>query len=212
MFPSDERVSPEGAWRKSDNLFGVRALRTARLRLIPVSVQNAGAMWNLLQAPDLRTYQDLPSVGMAAFSQMVLRRPKRLRAGSVGRFEWLIYGFRKRGPLGWVSLRIAARDTQVGEIGYSVMGEFRSKGVATESVRALVTEAFERTDIDRISAYCLPENAPSRRVLSSLGFSEAELVAHGASVSGRPVDILHHTLYREAGVQSANSMDIPASA
>ena len=38
-------------------------MRTERLRLTPVTVQNSGTLWHVLQQPDLRMYQELPSVG-----------------------------------------------------------------------------------------------------------------------------------------------------
>ncbi|MDP9017560.1 MAG: GNAT family N-acetyltransferase [Candidatus Eremiobacteraeota bacterium] len=190
----------------------MRPIRTERLRLTPVSVQNAAALWGLLQAPGLREFQDLPNVGSAAFSTMVGKRPKRLRVGISGRFEWLMYMHRMRRALGWISLRIMDREPRIGEIGYSVIGEFRGRGLATEAVRALIEEAFEQAELDRISAYCVPENVASRRILENLGFRDAGLVHHGASVGGRPVDVLHHVMRRNEFDQSAKTIDISASA
>lgn len=190
----------------------MRTLRTARLRLTPVTVQNAGALWRVLQGPDLRHYQDLPNVGEEAFARMVAKRPRRLHAAATGRFEWLIYLGGVRSALGWVSLRIADKQPRGGEIGYSVLPDFRDRGIATEAVRALITEGFESGGLARVSAYCVPANAASRRVLKTLGFRDAGLVHHGASVGGRPVDVLHHTLRKQDWTQSANSTVIPASA
>ncbi|GAC1358261.1 MAG: GNAT family protein [Vulcanimicrobiaceae bacterium] len=187
-------------------------MRTQHLRLTPVTVQNAAALWTILQAPGLREYQDLPNVGAAAFSAMVAKRPKRLSVGVSGRFEWLMYMHRVRRALGWVSLRIMDREPRIGEIGYSLVREFRGRGLATEAVRALIEEAFEQAKLERISAYCVPGNIASRRVLENLGFRDAGLVHHGASVGGRPVDVLHHVMARNEWHQSANSIDISASA
>lgn len=151
---------------------------------------------------------------MEEFSVMVSKRPKTLRAGSSGRFEWLVYLHGGRTPLGWLSLRVSERGLRAGEIGYSIMREHRGRGFATEAVAALVGEAFTQGELERISAYCVPQNAASRHVLDRLGFRDAGLVRHGASVGGRPVDVLHHVM--EHGEwhrrQSANSMEMPASA
>ncbi|MFN2528255.1 MAG: GNAT family N-acetyltransferase [Candidatus Baltobacteraceae bacterium] len=192
----------------------MRILRTERLRLTPVTVQNAYALWTVLQAPDLRQFQDLPNVGNAAFSAMVAKRPKQLRSDAYGRFEWLIYMHRIRRALGWISLRISDRESRTGEIGYSVVRDFRGTGVATEAVRALIDEAFLEGKVERISAYCVPANVPSRRVLTNLGFRNMGMVHDGASVAGRPVDVLHHVMQCEhwQSRQSPNSMVIPASA
>lgn len=190
----------------------MRTLRTERLRLTPVSVQNAGTLWTVLQQPDLRSYQELPNVGAAAFTDMVSKRPKVLRAGTSGRFEWLVYVNRIRKPVGWVSLRIAERDLQTGEIGYSIVRDFRGRGIAREAVCALLDEAFTQAGLVRINAYCLPENMPSRRLLERLGFSSEGVLPRGATVNGHIVDVLMHRMERERWAQSGNSIVIPASA
>ncbi|HEY9180424.1 MAG TPA: GNAT family N-acetyltransferase [Candidatus Baltobacteraceae bacterium] len=187
-------------------------MRTERLRLTPVTVQNAGALWTVLQQPGLRTYQELPNVGMTAFTDMVAKRPKVLRAGTSGRFEWLVYMNRVRKPVGWVSLRIAERDLETGEIGYSIVRDFRRRGIAVEAVRALIDEAFTQGGLTRINAYCLPENMPSRNLLEKLSFSGEGVLPRGATVNGHIVDVLMHRMEREHWIQWGNSIVIPASA
>lgn len=190
----------------------MKIMRTERLRLTPVTVQNAGTLWTVLQQPDLRTYQELPNVGAAAFTDMVAKRPKVLRPSTSGRFEWLVYMHRVRKPVGWVSLRIAERDLATGEIGYSIVRDFRGRGIATEAVRALLDEAFAEAGLTRINAYCLPENMPSRRLLEKLGFRGEGVLPRGATVNGHIVDVLMHRMERERWAQSGNSIVIPASA
>jgi ribosomal-protein-alanine N-acetyltransferase len=187
-------------------------MRTERLRLTPVTVQNSGTLWHVLQQPDLRMFQELPSVGATAFADMVSKRPKALRAGVSGRFEWLVYLHRVRKPVGWVSLRVAERDLTTGEIGYSIVRDFRGRGVATEAVRALLDEAFTEGGLTRINAYCLPENMPSRRLLERLAFSPEGTLPRGATVNGQIVDVLMHKMARDRWFQSGNSIVMPASA
>lgn len=190
----------------------MRTIRTERLRLTPVTVQNAGALWNVLQQPDLRMYQELPSVGAAAFADMVSKRPRVLRPGTSGRFEWLVYVTRVRKPVGWVSLRVAERDLATGEIGYSIVRDFRGRGIASEAVRVLMDEAFTQGGLTRINAYCLPENKPSRRLLERLSFVPEGTLPRGATVNGHIVDVLMHKMERDRWFQSGNSIVMPASA
>ncbi|MFN2448992.1 MAG: GNAT family N-acetyltransferase [Candidatus Baltobacteraceae bacterium] len=190
----------------------MRLIRTQRLRLAPVTAENAGTLWNILQQPDLRMYQDLPTVGAAAFADMVSKRPRHLHPGASGRFEWLVFLEHVRKPVGWVSLRIADRERTVGEIGYSIVRDFRGQGIANESVRAMMDEAFAQAALTRINAYCVAENAASRRVLKRLGFREDGVMTHGATVAGQAVDVLTHRYEREKWLQSGNSIVTPASA
>jgi [ribosomal protein S5]-alanine N-acetyltransferase len=176
----------------------VRRIQTARLLLIPVTPANAAALWTLLQEPDLRDYQDLPDVDRAQFLRVVSARPTRLGAGVTGRFEWLLqYANGNREPLGWVSLRISESSRTTAEIGYSVIRAHRGRGIATEAVGALVEEGFRRARLREIRAYCLPENLSSRAVLRHNCFEDEGRLPRGATVQGKPVDVIVHTLDRD---------------
>jgi RimJ/RimL family protein N-acetyltransferase len=190
----------------------MRTLHTPRLRMVPVTPANAGQLWELLQQPDLRTYQDLPNLALRAFEEMVAARPAQLKPRSAGRFEWMVQIGRPAQNAGWVSLRVAQHESHAGEIGYSVLREYRGRGVATEAVRALLAEAFEIAGLGRVRAFCVPENAASRRLLVRLNFEPDGVLAHGATVSGKPVDVLVHKLERARWLQSGKTMEMSASA
>jgi ribosomal-protein-alanine N-acetyltransferase len=149
----------------------MRTIRTARLRMVPVTPANAGLLWEVLQEPDLRDFQDLPTLDRAQFLSAVRARPARLAPGVTGRFEWLLYFLQadEREPLGWVSMRIAEAGGTTGEIGYSVVRAHRGRGIATEAVAALIAEGFQRANLRRIRAYALPRNLSSRAVLRHNG-------------------------------------------
>jgi RimJ/RimL family protein N-acetyltransferase len=182
----------------------MRTIRTAHLRLVPVTPANAGLLWQILQEPDLRDYQDLPDVNRAQFVRVVGARPKRFAAGVVGRFEWLLHPAAGDGEaIGWVSLRIADASRSTAEIGYSVVRTHRGRGVATEAVAALVDEGFRRARLHEIRAYCLPENSSSRAVLRRNGFEDAGTLTRGATVQGKPVDVILHSLERERWLAAA---------
>ncbi|HVN68152.1 MAG TPA: GNAT family N-acetyltransferase [Candidatus Binatia bacterium] len=183
----------------------MRTIRTARLRLVPVTPANAGLLWHVLQQPDLRSFQDLPDVSREQFERVVGSRPKRFAPGVAGRFEWLLhFGAGGGEPLGWVSLRVGEMARATAEIGYSVVRSQRGKGIATEAVGALIEEGFRRAHLAQIRAYCLPENLSSRAVLRNNGFEDGGTLARGATVQGRPVDVIVHTLDRERWSLTSN--------
>ncbi|HEY1977287.1 MAG TPA: GNAT family N-acetyltransferase [Candidatus Baltobacteraceae bacterium] len=174
----------------------MRALRTERLLLEPVTSSNAEALWNVLQAPHLREYQDLPDLSLEQFVAAVSERPQSLSPGATGRFEWLVYGTGGNGAIGWISLRIAERTRSTAEIGYSIVRDYRGRGLATEAVSVLIDEGFRSVGLQRVRAYCVPDNLSSRRVLANNGFEDDGVLPHGATLAGQPVDVIAFTLER----------------
>ncbi len=163
----------------------------------PVTPANSGVLWSIWNEPGLRSYQDLPDLDRARFAELVATRPTSLEPGVEGRFEWLIY---VKGPpevaIGWISVRISDQSRTTGEIGYSIVTRRRGRGYATEAVRALVSECFERAALERVRAYCVPENERSRAVLRNVGFTEEGVLTRGATVRGRMVDVVAYVLPR----------------
>jgi RimJ/RimL family protein N-acetyltransferase len=174
----------------------MRPLRTDRVTLVPVDVRNARELWDVLNGADLRRFQDIPRVRVEEFERQVRTRPKSLRPGATGRFEWLLRAGDPEVAIGWISLRISDRTPAVGEVGYSLLSEARGGGYATEALRAVVDEAFSAAELDEVQACIVPENTASRSVLDRTGFREERLLRSGAVIRGRHVDVLLFAQYR----------------
>jgi RimJ/RimL family protein N-acetyltransferase len=58
------------------------------------------------------------------------------------------------------------------EIGYRVQPEYRRRGVATETVQALIDWAYREHPITRFRASTAPDNLASRAVLAKFGFRQ----------------------------------------
>ena len=164
----------------------------------------------MLQEPDLRDFQDLPDLDVAQFRRTVAAQTE--DAASVGcrtfRMAHLLRRTRRRRrrqdePLGWVSLRIAERTPTGAEIGYSVVRDYRGRGIATEAVAALVGEGFEQAHLQQVRAYCVPENAHRARSCAATGFHDEGTVRHGATVQGQAVDVVAHASIASAGNHAA---------
>lgn len=174
----------------------MKTLRTERVALSPVEARNARELWEVLNAPDLRKYQDIPRVRAEEFERQVRARPKTLRPGVIGRFEWLLRVEQDREAIGWISLRVNDRTPRVGEVGYSLLQSARGKGYASEALRAVIDEAFLLAELDEVQACIVPENAASRKVLDRTGFREERLLRSGAVIRGRHVDVLLFSIPR----------------
>lgn len=69
--------------------------------------------------------------------------------------ELVLYGFGYRGEA---------------EIGFRFLPEFRGKGYATESCRALIEYARDRLQVKKLKARCFKQNTESERLIEKLGF------------------------------------------
>ena len=168
----------------------MRRLSGSNVDLIPVDARNARELWEVLNSPDLRKFQDIPRVRPEEFERQVRARPKVLRAGATGRFEWLLRARDEGAAIGWISLRINDRTPRVGEVGYSLVSEARGRGLASEALRSVIDEAFLSGDLDELQACIVPENVASRGVLDRTGFREERTLRSGAVIRGRHIDVL----------------------
>jgi RimJ/RimL family protein N-acetyltransferase len=174
----------------------MRTLHAQRITLVPVEGRNARELWEVLNAPDLRKYQDIPRVRAEEFQRQVRTRPKALRPGATGRFEWLVKAGDPETPVGWISLRVNDRSPRVGEVGYSLVAEARGNGYASEALGAVIDETFASAELEEIQACIVPENVASRAVLDRTGFREDRILRSGAVIRGRHVDVLLFSLTR----------------
>ncbi|MDO5562810.1 MAG: GNAT family N-acetyltransferase [Synergistaceae bacterium] len=91
-------------------------------------------------------------------------------------------------------------------LGYSIGEDYWGRGYMTEAARAVVDDGFVRLGLDLISAYCYPENARSRRVLTKLGFryegtlALCEMIYNG-EVRANECYALTPQYFAEAGVE-----------
>jgi ribosomal-protein-alanine N-acetyltransferase len=192
----------------------MKLLETERLVLEPVRMGNARTMLGLMQAPDLREFQEVPRFSLDEFKRRVANRPPVFDGRALGRFEWIITP--KDGvPVGWICLRVGESMRGSAELGYTLLAEHRRRGYASEALGALVSYAFETTNLKRVDACCVPENGSSRSVLERAGFRLVRIQRNGAVVRSRSVDILMFEMRRGEWLprygSSANSMEIPAS-
>lgn len=74
------------------------------------------------------------------------------------------------------------------EIGYSILGTFRRRGIATEATLGLADHAFTRADVRCVIAQTFPSFSASRTVLEKAGF--------GYAGPGAEPDIIRYELAR----------------
>ena len=95
--------------------------------------------------------------------------------------------------LGAITLdNIRRGPAQAGTLGYWTGEPFIRQGYMREAINAVVHYAFDRLDLSRIEAACLPGNAPSRALLETCGFKYEGVAQSYLQINGR---WRNHVLY-----------------
>lgn len=88
--------------------------------------------------------------------------------------------------LGAITLdNIRRGPAQAGTLGYWIGQSFARQGYMRESIGAVVHHAFERLNLSRIEAACLPENTASRALLERSGFKYEGVAQSYLQIDGR---------------------------
>ncbi|MBV2361674.1 GNAT family N-acetyltransferase [Thalassococcus sp. CAU 1522] len=74
---------------------------------------------------------------------------------------------------------------QAGTLGYWVGAPFARQGLMSEALSAVVHHAFQKLDLSRLEAACLPENLASRGLLERNGFKYEGVAQSYLQIDGR---------------------------
>lgn len=94
---------------------------------------------------------------------------------------------------------------QSGTTGYWTGEKFARMGYMREAILAVVHYAFVDLDLSRIEAGCLPENAPSRRLLESCGYKYEGVAQSYLQINGR---WRNHVLYANLRADRRGRTDV----
>jgi ribosomal-protein-alanine N-acetyltransferase len=88
--------------------------------------------------------------------------------------------------LGAITLdNIRRGPSQSGTLGYWIGEAYARQGYMREAIPAIVHYAFDRLDLSRIEAACLPSNAASRGLLEKSGFKYEGVAQSYLQIGGR---------------------------
>ncbi len=88
--------------------------------------------------------------------------------------------------LGAITLdNIRRGPAQAGTLGYWIGQPYARQGYMREAILGVVHHAFERLDLSRIEAACLPENHASRGLLEKSGFKYEGVAQSYLQINGR---------------------------
>lgn len=138
-------------------------LRTARLDLVPLSMQHVDLLLELDADPEVMRYIS----GGAPTNRTDMERIIRRNLGSI----WAAFSRHDGAFVGWFEL--ASRGVGEYELGYRLRREVWGAGIATEGGRMLIDLAFSVLGATRVFAQTMAVNAGSRRVMAKCGLRYA---------------------------------------
>ncbi|HKK97287.1 MAG TPA: GNAT family protein [Marivita sp.] len=108
--------------------------------------------------------------------------------------------------LGAITLdNIRRGPAQAGTLGYWIGEPFARRGYMREAIEAVVHYAFDRLDLSRIEAACLPENQASRGLLEKSGFKYEGVAQSYLQIDGR---WRTHVLYAQLRLDRRGRTDV----
>jgi [ribosomal protein S5]-alanine N-acetyltransferase len=84
---------------------------------------------------------------------------------------WFVSLVENNQVIGDIGFKGKPDDQGIVEVGYGIIPEMHNKGIATESVSAIIEWAFSSSKVKKVVAECLEDNIPSIRVLEKLGMT-----------------------------------------
>lgn len=149
----------------------IGAIETSRLSLVPLAVEHADEMADVLSDPALHVF-----IGGVPHSPQALRsRYERLVAGSpdpsVTWWNWVIRLREEKSLTGTVQATISAGEHGcAAEVAWVVGTPWQGRGIATEAARGLVAWLREQ-DVQAICAHIHPDHHASAAVAAAAGLA-----------------------------------------
>jgi RimJ/RimL family protein N-acetyltransferase len=174
-------------------------LRTDRVSVRPVTVDDAGALWRYRQLPEVYDWITTAPADADAFA-VYLADPVRLERTLVVEHEGVVIGdLYLHVEDAWAQTEVKALASRVqAEVGWAFDPAYGGRGLATEAVAALVTACFDTLGLRRVFANCFADNTPSWRLMERLGMRrEAHLVSESLHRSGQWLDGYTYALLAE---------------
>jgi len=178
-------------------------LETARTFLRRLSVEDADDMFAYARDPEVARYVSWEAHECIEHTVGYLMQVEEAYCGG-GHLDWGIVLKESGRLIGTCGFPALHREHDAAELGYALSREHWGRGLATECARAVLDHGFDRLDLNRIEAFCIPGNAASARVLVKLGMTREGLLRERVLAGGSHRDVHVYSLLlreREEGVR-----------
>jgi ribosomal-protein-alanine N-acetyltransferase len=151
-----------------------RELKTDRLYLRPLGMEDDEGMYAMLSDPESMAYWSSPPITEIEEARKVLRED--LASDAKGNSMcWAVLHNDGQKMIGKCILFQFSQANRRAEIGYILNREYWRQGLMFEALEAVIDFAFTRLDLHRIEADVDPDNTGSLAILEKLGFKREGL-------------------------------------
>jgi RimJ/RimL family protein N-acetyltransferase len=156
------------------------ALRTDRLVLVPLAVEDASEMVAVLAPPDLYRFTGGEPPTLEALEARYGRQVGgRSEDGSAGWSNWIIRPRDGRPAIGFVQATLAREGAElVADLAWLITVSEQGRGLAGEAASAVVTW-LTSTGVERLQAFIHPEHTASAHVARRLGLAPTSTLVDG---------------------------------
>jgi RimJ/RimL family protein N-acetyltransferase len=172
---------------------------TTRLRLRRFQPEDAPALAAYRSDPAVARYQGWSAPVTPQYAAALVREFASGDPGQPGWFQYAVELTAEGCLVGDVGVCLHENRMQA-ELGFTLAAERQGHGYATEAVRAVLGDLFERRGLHRVSAECDARNLASARLLERLGFRQEGRRPANTWIKGEWTDdLLYGLLAEEVG-------------
>ncbi|NEA40210.1 GNAT family N-acetyltransferase [Streptomyces sp. SID11385] len=144
-------------------------LRTSRLLVRRFRPEDASALAAYRTLPEVARYQGWSAPVTEDEARRLVREFTAADPDAPGWFQYAVEERESGVLVGDVGVRLDANGMQA-DLGFTLAPAAQGRGYATEAVRAVLGDLFERRGLRRVSAVCDARNHASARLLERVGF------------------------------------------
>lgn len=170
-------------------------LTTNRLRLRALREKDAPVLLSIFSNPHTMKYYGSEQMsGLEEIEGLLMSFKKGFEQKQAIRFGIEV---RERGELiGTCGFHNWAKRVNRIEMGYELTQTEEGKGYMTEALSAIIPFAFQQLDMNRIGALIHPNNAPSRKLITKLGFQQEGLLRDYVLAGGEYMNLIMYSLLK----------------
>lgn len=175
---------------------GPQIITTNRLTLMVENTDHADRILSLYQRNKFQFEQYEPTrpdnFYTLEYHRTMLEREERAYHDGIFVRYYIYKNTNKNMIIGSVNFNFIS--SNCAEIGYKIDHFFQNQGIAYEACAAAINEVFRHYYINKIDARIHPNNTPSIKLATKLGFYPIRLERKSANILGKDEDLIRYSL------------------